>query len=86
MHLISSSGIWRDLPNMNTRPVIEPSISPVALYAAFNDDATCFSVGLDSGFCSKYFEDQALMKEILIFVVFNSDPCELRVSRGMEAC
>ncbi|OAF56790.1 Phosphatidylinositol 3,5-bisphosphate-binding protein [Pseudogymnoascus destructans] len=52
---------------MNTRPAIEPSVSPVALYAAFNDDATCFSVGLDSGFC-----------------IFNSDPCELRVSRDFN--
>ncbi|KFZ03582.1 hypothetical protein V502_10825 [Pseudogymnoascus sp. VKM F-4520 (FW-2644)] len=52
---------------MNTRPAIEPSVSPAALYAAFNDDATCFSVGLDSGFC-----------------IFNSDPCELRVSRDFN--
>ncbi|OBT77671.1 hypothetical protein VF21_03671 [Pseudogymnoascus sp. 05NY08] len=52
---------------MNTRPAIEPSVSPTALYAAFNDDATCFSVGLDSGFC-----------------IFNSDPCELRVSRDFN--
>ncbi|KFY26081.1 hypothetical protein V493_04290 [Pseudogymnoascus sp. VKM F-4281 (FW-2241)] len=52
---------------MNTRQAIEPSVSPAALYAAFNDDATCFSVGLDSGFC-----------------IFNSDPCELRVSRDFN--
>lgn len=37
---------------MNTRPAIESSNSPVALSAVFNQDASCFAVGLDSGFCS----------------------------------
>ncbi|RMZ83626.1 hypothetical protein DV738_g1132, partial [Chaetothyriales sp. CBS 135597] len=50
---------------MNTRPVIDESTGPVALSASFNNDASCFAVGLDSGFC-----------------VFNTDPCELKVSRG----
>ncbi|KAH6675120.1 WD40-repeat-containing domain protein [Halenospora varia] len=36
---------------MNTRPVIESSSNPVALSASFNQDASCFAVGLDSGFC-----------------------------------
>ena len=36
---------------MNTRPVIDDSTGPVSLSAAFNNDASCFSVGLDSGFC-----------------------------------
>lgn len=53
---------------MNTRPAIETSINPVALSVAFNQDATCFSVGLDTGFC-----------------IFNSDPCQLRVSRDFNA-
>ena len=53
---------------MNTRPVIDDSAGPVSLSAAFNHDASCFSVGLDTGFC-----------------VFNSDPCELRVSRDFNA-
>lgn len=39
---------------MNTRPVLEPSNSPVALSAGFNKDASCFAVGLDSGFSSMY--------------------------------
>jgi hypothetical protein len=37
---------------MNTRPAIENSSNPVALSASFNQDASCFSVGLDTGFCS----------------------------------
>jgi len=53
---------------MNTRPVIESSISLVALSASFNQDASCFSVGLDTGFC-----------------IFNSEPCQLRVSRDFNA-
>ena len=53
---------------MNTRPVLDDSSGPVSLSAAFNNDASCFAVGLDSGFC-----------------VFNSDPCELKVSRDFNA-
>jgi len=53
---------------MNTRPVIDDSAAPVSLSAAFNHDASCFSVALDTGFC-----------------VFNSNPCELRVSRDFNA-
>ena len=53
---------------MNTRPVIDESTGPVSLSASFNNDATCFVVGLDTGFC-----------------VFNSDPCELKVSRDLNA-
>jgi hypothetical protein len=37
---------------MNTRPVLESSSNPVALSASFNQDASCFAVGLDTGFCS----------------------------------
>jgi len=37
---------------MNTRPAIESSSNPVAFSASFNQDASCFSVGLDTGFCS----------------------------------
>ncbi|KAI4265291.1 MAG: hypothetical protein L6R35_007143 [Caloplaca aegaea] len=50
---------------MNTRPAIDESPGPVSLAVAFNQDSSCFVVGLDTGFC-----------------VFNSNPCELKVSRG----
>ncbi|KAL1860090.1 Phosphatidylinositol 3,5-bisphosphate-binding protein [Paecilomyces lecythidis] len=53
---------------MNTRQVIDDSTGPVSLSVAFNNDSSCFSVGLDTGFC-----------------VFNSDPCELKVSRDFNA-
>ncbi|KAG4030982.1 hypothetical protein MFRU_010g01080 [Monilinia fructicola] len=35
---------------MNTRPVIETSRNPAALSASFNYDASCFAIGLDTGF------------------------------------
>ncbi|KAF9894543.1 Phosphatidylinositol 3,5-bisphosphate-binding protein [Aspergillus nanangensis] len=53
---------------MNTRQIIDESIGPFSLSAAFNNDNHCFSVGLDTGFC-----------------VFDSDPCELKVSRDFNA-
>ncbi|CAL3973052.1 hypothetical protein PZA11_005388 [Diplocarpon coronariae] len=53
---------------MNTRPALESSSNPLALCVAFNHDASCFSVGLDTGFC-----------------IFNSEPCQLRVSRDFNA-
>ncbi|KAL1971030.1 hypothetical protein VTN77DRAFT_2864 [Rasamsonia byssochlamydoides] len=36
---------------MNTRQVIDDSAGPVSLSASFNNDSSCFSVGLDTGFC-----------------------------------
>ncbi|CCF42870.1 WD repeat domain-containing phosphoinositide-interacting protein 4 [Colletotrichum higginsianum] len=36
---------------MNTRPPIETAASTVVLSASFNSDASCFSVGLNSGIC-----------------------------------
>ncbi|KAI4236688.1 MAG: hypothetical protein LQ349_002389 [Xanthoria aureola] len=53
---------------MNTRPAIDESTGPVSLTVGFNQDSSCFAVGLDTGFC-----------------VFNSDPCELKVSRDFNA-
>jgi WD repeat-containing protein 45 len=53
---------------MDTRPVIDESSGPVSLSASFNNDCSCFAVGLENGFC-----------------VFNSDPCELKVSRDFNA-
>ncbi|CAG8899718.1 unnamed protein product [Penicillium egyptiacum] len=36
---------------MNTRQSIDESTGPYSLSATFNHDNTCFSVGLDTGFC-----------------------------------
>ena len=36
---------------MNTRPPIETPNATVVLSISFNDDCSCFSVGLNSGFC-----------------------------------
>ncbi|KAB8199782.1 hypothetical protein P875_00076097 [Aspergillus parasiticus SU-1] len=36
---------------MNTRQVIDESVGPFSLSATFNNDNSCFSVGLDTGFC-----------------------------------
>ena len=38
---------------MNTRPAIDESAGPVSLSVAFNQDSSCFSVGLDTGFCGE---------------------------------
>ncbi len=38
---------------MNTRPAIESSNNPAALSASFNGDASCFAVGLETGFRGK---------------------------------
>ncbi|KAL8632565.1 hypothetical protein Q9189_001717 [Teloschistes chrysophthalmus] len=53
---------------MNTRHAIDESTGPISLAVSFNQDSSCFAVGLDTGFC-----------------VFNSDPCELKVSREFNA-
>jgi hypothetical protein len=42
------------LATMNTRPAIESSSRPLALSASFNQDASCFTVGLETGFCSTH--------------------------------
>ncbi|PYH48973.1 phosphatidylinositol-3,5-bisphosphate binding protein HSV2 [Aspergillus saccharolyticus JOP 1030-1] len=36
---------------MNTRQVIDESVGPYSLSASFNNENTCFAVGLDTGFC-----------------------------------
>ncbi|KAJ5536661.1 SVP1-like protein 2 [Penicillium frequentans] len=36
---------------MNTRQVIDESVGPYSLSATFNHDSSCFSVGLETGFC-----------------------------------
>jgi hypothetical protein len=36
---------------MNTRQVIDESLGPYSLSVAFNNDSSCFSVGLNTGFC-----------------------------------
>ncbi|KAJ5461668.1 SVP1-like protein 2 [Penicillium daleae] len=59
---------------MNTRQVIDETIGPYSLSAAFNNDSSCFSVGLNSGFCAEAKKGDC--------AVFNSNPCELKVSRG----
>ncbi|KAJ5735620.1 phosphatidylinositol 3-5-bisphosphate-binding protein [Penicillium malachiteum] len=36
---------------MNTRQVIDESVGPYSLSVTFNHDSSCFSVGLETGFC-----------------------------------
>lgn len=43
---------------MNTRPIIDESPASIALSAAFNNDASCFAVGLETGFCGIYMADK----------------------------
>lgn len=44
---------WHCSSRMNTRQVIDESVAPISLSSTFNNDSSCFSVGLDSGFCGK---------------------------------
>ena len=45
---------------MNTRPAIDESTGPVSLSVSFNQDNSCFSVGLDTGFCGAYLASHSL--------------------------
>ena len=47
---LSPTLTW-SLPAMNTRPAIDESTGPIALNVGFNQDSSCFAVGLDTGFC-----------------------------------
>lgn len=38
---------------MNVRPPIESSSPTAVLSVSFNNDASCFAVGLESGICSE---------------------------------
>lgn len=49
----SSSIVKYHSTAMNTRPAIDESVGPVSLAVAFNQDSSCFSVSLDSGFCGR---------------------------------
>ncbi|PKX97115.1 phosphatidylinositol-3,5-bisphosphate binding protein HSV2 [Aspergillus novofumigatus IBT 16806] len=82
---------------MDTRQVIDESVGPYSLSASFNSDNSCFSVGLDTGFCGKSWlpainsvgEICAAKPAQLNFdrstTVFNANPCELKVSRDFNA-
>ncbi|KAF7881700.1 uncharacterized protein EAF02_006388 [Botrytis sinoallii] len=47
---------------MNTRPLIENSRNPTALSASFNHDASCFAIGLDTGF--RVFNTEACQQRV----------------------
>ena len=38
---------------MNTRTPLETPSATAVLSVSFNDDCSCFAVGLNTGFCSK---------------------------------
>lgn len=76
---------------MNTRQSIDESTGPHSLSATFNHDNSCFSVGLDTGFCGKRCPSQGRLACIMCYgaranhtyrAVYNANPCELKVSRG----
>lgn len=73
----------QEVATMNTRPVIESSNNTVALSVSFNSDASCFSVGLENGFCSMWSWVSTLIVPYSNSVpVFNSEPCQKQVHRG----
>ncbi|KAJ2895728.1 hypothetical protein MKZ38_006200 [Zalerion maritima] len=48
---------------MNTRQAIEETARPAALSVSINSDASCFSVGLDTGFCKVYISKSSQLKQ-----------------------
>ena len=38
---------------MNTRQAIDESVGAFSLSSAFNNENSCFSIGLDTGFCGR---------------------------------
>lgn len=71
---------------MNVRPPIEASSSEAVLSVSFNNDASCFAVGLDSGICGK----SSIVVIVYSFTdacvsVFHTKSCLLKASRGMIA-
>lgn len=71
---------------MNVRPPIEASSTEAVLSVSFNNDASCFAVGLDSGICSK------LLAAVNVYnladsraSVFHTKSCLLKASRGTFA-
>ena len=61
---------------MNTRPAIDESTGPVSLSVAFNQDNSCFSVGLDTGFCGA---SRALLAIRLYELFSNWNLCSLQI-------
>ncbi|KAF4461818.1 HSV2 Phosphatidylinositol 35-bisphosphate-binding [Fusarium albosuccineum] len=71
---------------MNVRPPIEASSTEAVLSVSFNNDASCFAVGLDSGICSK--PPAAHIWRGLTdrhFPVFHTKSCLLKASRDFNA-
>jgi WD repeat-containing protein 45 len=66
---------------MNTRQLINESSGPISLSASYNQDCSCFAVGLDTGFCGRLITC-SLVYLILISLVFNTETCELETARG----
>ena len=69
---------------MNVRLPIESSSPTAVLFVAFNKDASCFSVGLESGICGMPWEhvgrdsQQPANRDL----VFQTKSCQLKGSRG----
>lgn len=52
---------------MNTRPAIDESTGPVSLSVVFNQDSSCFAVGLDTGFCGTSWIASCLVPKSNLF-------------------
>ena len=66
---------------MNTRPVIESSNAPLTLSASFNQDASCFAVGSETGFYGISLPHIARLM-LICASVYTADPCKLFLMRG----
>lgn len=73
-------------PRMNTRPAIESSTTPGALSVSFNQDSSCFAVGLENGFSSMFAILTGHTEALTNGIVYRTDPCKLHVMRGVSYC
>lgn len=77
---------------MNTREALTIPERATSLGAGFNQDITCFSIGLEDGFAgmfiggstSLFFQDASTKLRLFIMLVLNTDPCEVRVQRSKQ--
>lgn len=67
---------------MNTRRPIDNLANPTVLSVSFNEDRSCFSVALETGFRSE-FTCAALDRLFgLTFLVYSTARCEMIAARG----
>lgn len=78
---------------MDVREALTVTERGTALSASFNQDSSCFSVGLEDGFAGRFLSHPFVYCVVLIrtellistiqYKVVNTEQCELRIHRSM---